>query len=84
MTDFGVCVISRQHSPTSFRALFLSIWAYQYGSDSISGFVHDAAGYAVLGLTIVGLLILIPIFTLNPVPEEYRSEGEGGKVSGEK
>lgn len=66
------------------RALFLSIWAYQYGSDSISGFVHDAAGYAVLGLTIVGLLILIPIFTLNPVPEEYRSEGEGGKVSGEK
>lgn len=66
------------------RALFLSIWAYQYGSDSISGFVHDAAGYAVLGLTIVGLLILIPLFTLNPVPEEYRSEGECGKMSGEK
>lgn len=61
------------------RALFLSVWAYQYGSDSISGFVHDAAGYAVLGLTIVGLLILIPLFTLNPVPEEYRSNGDPGR-----
>ena len=27
------------------RALFLSFWAYENGSDSISGFVHDAAGY---------------------------------------
>ena len=55
------------------RALFLSIWAYNYGSDSISGFVHDAAGYAVLGLTVVGLFILIPIFMFDPVPKELRN-----------
>lgn len=56
------------------RALFLSVWAYKFGSDSISGFVHDAAGYAVLGLTVVGLLILIPLFSLNPIPKELRGE----------
>lgn len=62
-----------------FRALFLSIWAYEYGSDSISGFVHDAAGYVVLGLTVVGLLLLIPIFTLNPVPKEYRDNPDSAE-----
>ena len=44
------------------RALFLSIWAYENGPDSIAGFVHDAAGYFVLGATVVGLLLLLPIF----------------------
>lgn len=58
------------------RALFLSVWAYKFGSDSISGFVHDAAGYAVLGLTVIGLLVLIPIFSLNPVPKEFRDDLE--------
>ena len=56
------------------RALFLSIWAYNYGSDSISGFVHDAAGYVVLGLTVIGLFILIPIFMINPIPPEFRNQ----------
>ncbi|QYM80064.1 exosortase/archaeosortase family protein [Horticoccus luteus] len=46
------------------RGLFLTSWAYRYGADSISGEVHDIAGYAVLGLTVVGLLLLLPIFNL--------------------
>jgi exosortase/archaeosortase family protein len=43
------------------RSLFLTAWAYAYGPDSINGTVHDTAGYAVLGLTCVGLIALVPI-----------------------
>ncbi|MBC8009117.1 MAG: exosortase/archaeosortase family protein [Burkholderiales bacterium] len=46
------------------RGIFLTSWAYNYGHEAIEGFVHDAAGYAVLGLTVVGLLCLLPIFSL--------------------
>lgn len=56
------------------RALFLSFWAYENGPNSISGTVHDAAGYFVLGMTVVGLLILVSLFNINPVPQEYRTE----------
>lgn len=45
-----------------FRSLFLTAWAYAYGSQAIDGKVHDITGYAVLGFTMVGLLILLPIF----------------------
>lgn len=44
------------------RSLFLTAWAYQYGSHAIEGLVHDVAGYAVLGLTVLGLLMLLPLF----------------------
>lgn len=44
------------------RGLFLTGWAYRHGPQSIEGTVHDVAGYAVLGLTTVGLLCLLPIF----------------------
>jgi exosortase len=44
------------------RSLFLTAWAYRYGPRAIEGTVHDTAGYAVLGLTVVGLLCLLPIF----------------------
>ena len=47
------------------RSLFLTAWAYKYGPHAIEGTVHDVAGYAVLGLTVVGLLCLLPIFNLN-------------------
>ncbi len=47
------------------RGIFLTSWAYNYGHEAIEGFVHDAAGYAVLGLTVIGLLCLLPIFKLN-------------------
>jgi len=46
------------------RSLFLTAWAYSYGPEAISGFVHDAAGYAVLGLTCAGLLVLVPLLNL--------------------
>ena len=51
------------------RSLFLTAWAYQYGADAIGGTVHDATGYAVLGLTLVGLIALLPLFN-------YRLEWE--------
>ena len=44
------------------RSLFLTGWAYAYGSDAIEGTLHDATGYAVLGLTCVGLFCLLPLF----------------------
>ncbi len=46
------------------RSLFLTSWAYAYGPDAINGTVHDAAGYAVLGLTCVGLLLLVPLLNV--------------------
>ena len=38
------------------RSLLLTAWAYQRGPAAIEGAVHDVAGYAVLGLTTLGLL----------------------------
>ncbi len=46
------------------RSLFLTGWAYAYGPDAISDTVHDIAGYAVLGLTCLGLLALVPLLNL--------------------
>ena len=45
--------------------MFLTCWAYRYGSDAIEGTVHDLAGYSVLGLTVVGLMCLLPLFNLS-------------------
>lgn len=56
------------------RALFLSFWAYENGPESIGGFVHDAAGYFVLGATVAGLLLFAALFQLNPVPKEFRKK----------
>lgn len=44
------------------RSLFLTAWAYAYGSDAIEGRLHDATGFAVLGLTCIGLFCLLPFF----------------------
>ena len=46
------------------RSVFLTGWAYAHGPDAISGFVHDAAGYFVLGLTSIMLLVLIPVMNI--------------------
>lgn len=46
------------------RSLFLTAWAYNYGPKAIDGTVHDVAGYAVLGLTVVGLLCFLPLLNL--------------------
>jgi exosortase len=56
------------------RSLFLTAWAYRYGPHAIEGTVHDTAGYAVLGLTVTGLLCLLPIFNLKFDVDESSSE----------
>lgn len=64
------------------RALFLSVYAYENGPDSIAGFVHDAAGYFVLGMTVLGLWIIVKILEINPIPKEFRDQA--AKKDGEK
>jgi exosortase len=60
------------------RSLFLTSWAYNYGPEAIEGNVHDIAGYAVLGLTVIGLLCLLPVFNLTFVSgDEESGEGDG-------
>lgn len=59
------------------RSLFLTGWAYRYGHDAIEGTVHDVAGYAVLGLTVLGLLALLPLFSVQfGAPDEESGEAE--------
>jgi exosortase len=65
------------------RSLFLTYWAYQNGAQSIDddwllplvgniGTVHDVTGMAILGVTCVGLICLLPIFNykLSDLDEE--------------
>ncbi|HEY0944803.1 MAG TPA: archaeosortase/exosortase family protein, partial [Opitutaceae bacterium] len=58
------------------RSLFLTSWAYDYGHQAIEGKVHDIAGYAVLGLTVLGLLCLLPLFNLKLASEETDADEE--------
>lgn len=55
------------------RSIFLTLWAYYNGSQAIDehwvlpivgdiGSVHDATGMAILGVTCIGLMCLLPIF----------------------
>jgi exosortase/archaeosortase family protein len=61
------------------RSLFLTAWAYNYGPEAIEGKVHDIAGYAVLVLTVVGLLCLLPLFNLTFVSgDQPDGEATGG------
>ncbi len=63
-----------------FRSLFLTGWAYAYGSQAIDEKVltfiaggitlHDLTGYAVLGLTCVFLVMLLPIFNFTIAPPD--------------
>ena len=63
------------------RSLFLTAWAYNYGPEAIEGKVHDIAGYAVLGLTVIGLLCLLPLFNITFV-SSHDDEHGGGAVGG--
>ncbi|MDG1241843.1 MAG: exosortase/archaeosortase family protein [Opitutae bacterium] len=58
------------------RSVFLTLWAYNYGSQAIDahwvlpligdiGSVHDVTGFAILGFTCVGLILLLPIFNFS-------------------
>ncbi|MGE9295158.1 MAG: exosortase/archaeosortase family protein [Puniceicoccales bacterium] len=60
-----------------FRSIFLTGWAYANGSDAIDEkvpvigmSVHDIAGFSVLGLTVVVLLCMLPIFTISFVDDD--------------
>ena len=70
-----LCAIVFAFFTNILRGLFLTSWAYQYGPDAIEGTVHDAAGYSVLGLTVVGLLCLLPLFNLKFVSKEELDTG---------
>lgn len=52
------------------RSIFLTAWAYRYGSEAIEGAIHDWTGFAILGLTVIGLLVLLPLFSLRFVNDE--------------
>lgn len=62
------------------RSLFLTGWAYAYGSEAIDDKIftaigggttlHDFTGYAVLGLTCVFLVMLLPLFNFTIAPPD--------------
>lgn len=59
------------------RSLFLTSWAYRNGAASIEGRIHDTAGYVALGITVLGLMCLVPLLsgrfslgTVEDLPEE--------------
>jgi exosortase len=64
------------------RSLFLTAWAYAYGPAAIDGFVHDAAGYAVLGVTCLGLLVLVWLLNLKLEKFFVPPAAEGEKSTG--
>jgi exosortase len=58
------------------RSLFLTYWAYSRGSDALNdhwhlpligdiGSVHDVTGFLILIVTSIGLLALLPLFSLH-------------------
>ena len=75
------------------RSLFLTLWAYHYGSQAIDehwvlplagdiGSVHDVTGFAILGFTCVGLICLLPVFNFSlkhyeEHPDETELTAEG-------
>jgi len=65
------------------RSIFLTGWAYANGSDAIDEkvpligmSVHDVAGFGVLGLTVVALLCLLPIFSITFIDEDEDEDDE--------
>lgn len=66
------------------RSLFLTAWAYAYGAEAIEGSVHDVTGFAVLGVTFVGLLCLIPVFNfrLSNLLREPAGDGRSAVTGG--
>ena len=61
------------------RSLFLTIWAYRNGPDNIAGTVHDVTGFAVLGLTALCLLGLVPLMESRAKSPESQDADLGAK-----
>lgn len=45
------------------RSVFLTSWAYAHGAKAIEGSVHDISGYAILVVTVIGLLVIISLLS---------------------
>ncbi len=73
------------------RSIFLTLWAYYHGAPAIDehwvlplvgdiGSVHDVTGMAILGVTCIGLICLLPIFNfkLKDFDDEEDEEDEEG------
>lgn len=60
------------------RSLFLTGWSYAYGPETIKGSVHDITGYAILGITSLLLIALLPIFNFSIAPPD---EEDGNEMS---
>jgi exosortase len=56
------------------RSLFLTGWAYAYGSAAIEGTLHDATGFAVLGLTSICLIGMLPLFRTGHVHSQLEPQ----------
>jgi exosortase/archaeosortase family protein len=56
------------------RSLFLTAWAYAYGSAAIEGTIHDTTGYAVLALTSVCLVLMLPFFRASGVRRQLETQ----------
>lgn len=56
------------------RSIFLTAWAYGHGPEGLDdhvklagidfGNIHDVTGWVVLGLTVIGLLVLVKVFSI--------------------
>jgi exosortase len=70
-----------------FRSLFLTAWAYGHGPDGLEdhvnllgmdlGNIHDFTGWVVLGFTVICLMVLVKIFSIQleyDLPEEELHE----------
>lgn len=55
------------------RSVFLTTWAYRNGANSIEGAIHDVSGYAVLGITVVGLLCCLPFLDSRKAPTQPKT-----------
>ncbi|MFP4203985.1 MAG: exosortase/archaeosortase family protein [Opitutales bacterium] len=80
------------------RSLFLTMWAYNNGSGALDehwtlpligdiGSVHDVTGFAILGVTCIGLLLLLPVFNYQPKDfDEWpdNEPGEGNEAESER
>lgn len=75
------------------RSLFLTGWAYAHGSEAIDekiftflaggSTLHDFTGYAVLGVTSILLIMLLPIFNFKIAPPEETTEDADGSSNKE-
>jgi len=57
------------------RSLFLTGWCYRFGAHAIEGTVHDVTGYAVLGVTIIALMCVMPWLTPRPKIQNSAADG---------